>query len=71
VNAAQTLLGINGPSTEFSNMLQNRTLTTPKDISDSQAEVEKIAEEMAPARQDAQSRLQACQVFPLGFTTSN
>lgn len=69
--AAKTVNDINEPSQVFSQMLQNQNLITMKDIIESQQELEQTQTAAASIKQDAGRKLQACQIFPGGFSTQN
>jgi len=62
--AAKTVNDLNTPSQEYGQMLQNRTLTTASDVVNSERETEETREKVAPLKQDAERKLQACQLFP-------
>lgn len=66
-NAAKTVNDLNAPTATFSKMLASRDLTTAKDISDSQTELENTKTQVATIQQDAQRRLQQCQLFPYNY----
>ncbi len=63
-NAAKTVNELSAPSTEYSLMLQNRTLVSVIDISDSSQEFESVKTTTDTMRQDANRKLQECQLFP-------
>ena len=63
-NAAKTVNELIGPSTQYSLMLQNKTLISALDISKSNQELESVRTTTDAMRQDANRKLQECQLFP-------
>ncbi len=65
-NAAKTVNDLNAPSQKYSQMLQSQSLTTQKDITASQQELDETKALVAPMKQDAQRKVQECAIFPYG-----
>ena len=66
VNAAKTTNDLNIPSQQYSQMIQNRTLTSASDIANSQQELDDTKIVIDPMKTDAGRKLQECQLFPSG-----
>ncbi|MES3031446.1 MAG: hypothetical protein V4697_03480 [Patescibacteria group bacterium] len=62
---AQTYDEILGPSSQYGQMIQSRTLITTLDIKDAREEVKDVRRDVAPLKTDATARLAACTAFTI------
>lgn len=63
VNAAKTLNDLNGPSLEYSGMIQARTLITPIDLQNAKSDLSDVRSSTNSLKQDAMRKMQACQIY--------
>ena len=59
---AKTVNEINKPSLEYGELLQSQSLTTAKDIVEAQQEYDTLGNFVGPFQQDANRRVQQCQI---------
>lgn len=64
--AAKTLNDLNKPSQEFSGLIQNQNLTSPKDIQDATEGLSAVEANSVTIKQDVMRAMQKCQLFPNG-----
>ena len=63
---AKTVNEMNKPSLEYAELLQSQSLTTAKDIVEAQQEFDTLSSFASVFQQDANRRVQECQIFPSG-----
>jgi hypothetical protein len=63
---AKTVNEMNKPSLEYAELLQSQSLTTAKDIIEAQQEFDTLSSFASAFQQDANRRVQECQIFPSG-----
>jgi cytidylate kinase len=69
--SASTAEQLNVPSQSYSQLLQSQNLTTPKDISDSKQHVEDATSTTDPMRSDAAAKLQQCESYTAGYSSTS